>query len=123
MFIRSKIFLFLSICLIYNFLINTFYRPYIYANKINDFGFADVGNNIVFIPIAYLFLYAIRKKFIISKYLDIILHFGVLCIGEILSEFIPNIGTFDFKDILGLFIGAILVFLFIKNDQNNEIFN
>jgi len=36
---------------------------------------------------------------------------------EILSYYIPYLGTFDFKDILGLFIGAILLFVFLKKNE------
>lgn len=116
---RSKLFFILGICFLYNFAINNFYRPYIYANKINDFGLADIGNNVVFVPTLYLVLSIVRKKFIISKYLDIIYLLGVLCIAEILSAFVPNIGTFDFRDIIGLFIDAILVYIFIKIEESN----
>lgn len=54
---NKKTIIILLICLIYNFCINTFYRPYIYSNKINDYGIADIGNNISFIPGVYFLIY------------------------------------------------------------------
>jgi hypothetical protein len=108
---------YLFLCLVYNYLITSYYRPYIYSHKIDDFGLADIGNNISFIPGVYLLMRVFNQKYIYSKKGDILFHFIVLSCLEILSGFIPHIGTFDIKDILGLLIGAILLFLFIKNDK------
>ena len=114
---KKNIFFGLSFCLIYNFLINVYYRPYIYSNHIDDYGLADIGNNITFIPGVYLFLYLVTNKFLFSKTKDILLHFFILSIVEILSLFIPKFGTFDFKDIFGLGVGSILLFVFVKGKQ------
>lgn len=114
---KKKAFFILCICLIYNFTINTFYRPYIYSNKINDFGLADVGNNITFIPGVYFLYFLFRDKFIFSKYKDIIFHFCILSAVEVLSVFIPHIGTFDIKDVFGLLFGALILYLFVANEK------
>ncbi len=114
---NKKTIIILLICLVYNFYMNTFYRPYIYSNKINDFGIADIGNNISFIPGVYFLLYLFRKKYLFGKITDIVFHFCFLSIVEILSAFIPHIGTFDIKDIIGLFIGALVLYFFIKNEN------
>lgn len=116
---KKKCIKWLLICFVYNYIINNYYRSYIYDNKINDFGITDMGNNLTFIPGTYLLSYLIFKKFTFSKYKDIIMHFGILSTLEILSAFIPHIGTFDPKDIVGLFIGALLLFFLIKNDKKN----
>ena len=50
---------------LYGLLINSYYRPYIFKNNINDFGIADIGNNIIFIPAVYIFLHIIKTKFIL----------------------------------------------------------
>ena len=112
-----KIILIFLICLIYNFTINTFYRPYIYLNKINDFGIADIGNNITFIPGCYIFLYFFKKNFILSRKFDVWLYFGILSFIEILSAFLPHLVTCDIKDIIGLFLGALILYLFIISDK------
>lgn len=112
---KKKCFLWFLICLLYNFFVNNFYRPYIYFHKFNDYGIADIGNNITFIPGVYFLYFFLKKKFIFSKYKDIAFHFCILSLLEILSAFIPHIGTFDFKDIIGLLIGAILLYFFVKN--------
>lgn len=102
------------ICLIYSFFIGNFYRLFIYSHKINDYFFADVGNNLSFIPGVYSINYLLKGKYTYSKFKDIIFYFVLFSLVEILSYFIPYIGTFDFKDIIGLFIGAVLLFVFLK---------
>lgn len=109
------IFIKLGICLLYGFLVNIYYRPYIYCHKINDFGLADIGNNITFIPGTYFLLRLFNQKYIYSKKGDIIFHFIALSSLEILSAFIPYIGTFDIKDIVGLFVGAFILNYIIKD--------
>ena len=100
------------ICLTYSIVIGNFYRPYIYSHKINDYGFADIGNNLSFIPGVYSIKYLLNKEYIFSKYKDVIFYFIFLSLVEIASYFIPY-----FKDILGLFIGAVLLFVFLKNNE------
>jgi hypothetical protein len=102
------------VCLIYSIFIGNFYRPFIYSHKINDYFFADVGNNISFIPGVYSINYLLKGKYIFSKFKDVFFYFIFLSLVEILSYFIPLTGTFDFKDIIGLFIGAVLLFIFLK---------
>jgi hypothetical protein len=113
---KKYIIVFLA-CFGYAALVNNYYRPLVYSNKFNDFGFADIGNNITFIPGVYSLMRLCRQEHIISKNIEIIFYFVTLSIVEVLSAFIPNIGVFDPKDILGLLIGAVLIFFFIKNDK------
>jgi hypothetical protein len=101
---QTGIFIKLGICLLYGFFVNTYYRPYIYNHNINDFGLADIGNNITFIPGTYFLLRLFNQKYIYSPKGDILFHFIALSSIEILSAFIPHIGTFDLKDIVGLFV-------------------
>ncbi len=102
---------------IYSLLINTFYRPYIYNNHLCDFGIADIGNNLAFIPGVYFLSNSIRSKYIISKYYDIWLCLLLFASIECFSYFIPFLGTFDIKDIFGLLIGAIILFYLVKNEK------
>jgi hypothetical protein len=104
---------FLFTCIV----INTFYRPYIYSNKIYDYGIADIGNNLFFIPAIYLMTILIYKKPIFGYVKDIYFHLFILILIEILSNYIRFIGTFDVRDILALFVGAGLTF-FIKLKLN-----
>jgi hypothetical protein len=112
---QTGIFIKLGICLLYGFFVNTYYRPYIYSHKINDFGLADIGNNITFIPGTYFLLRLFNQKYIYSPKGDILYHFIALSSIEILSAFIPHIGTFDLKDIVGLFVGALILNYSVKD--------
>lgn len=107
----------LIICFLYSLLINSVYRPYIYINNVNDYGIADVGNNLAFIPGVYFLSNIFRKKYIISKYTDIWLCLLLFSTLEFFSYFIPFFGTFDIKDIFGLSIGAIILFFLVKNEK------
>lgn len=107
----------LIVCFVYSLLINSIYRPYIYINRINDFGIADIGNNLAFIPGVYFLSNIIRKKYVISKYNDIWLCFLLFSTVELISYFLPFIGAFDMKDIFGLLIGAVILFFLVKNER------
>jgi uncharacterized membrane protein len=81
---------------------------------------ANIGNNITFIPGTYFLLRLINQKYIYSKKGDILFHFIALSSLEILSAFIPHIGTFDIKDIVGLFVGALVLNYNIKDESSNS---
>ena len=118
---QVRIFIKTGICCIYGFFVNTYYRPYIYSHKINDFGLADIGNNITFIPGTYFLLRLFNQKHILANKEDIIFHFIALSSLEILSAFIPHIGTFDIKDIVGLLVGALILNYIIKDESTISI--
>lgn len=109
---KKNIFI-LVLFFILSFILSNYYRDYIYNNKLNDFGLADIGNNILFIPSVYILILIFYKKNLFGKYIDILFHFLILTLIEVLSYFIDNIGTYDFKDIFGLAIGSLVVILLI----------
>ncbi len=99
------------------------YRPYIYETGINDFGIADTMGNLggivvqIFLSLAVLNSQKIRAFNVI----------GFLVVGYILYEiaqpYLPR-GVFDWKDIYGTIIGAVvsvvallLIWLIVKNNR------
>lgn len=106
---NKYLFIFILLTLL-GMLINTFYRPFINNNNIYDFGLADIGNNILFIPASYYLILYIYKKPIFSYNVDIVFHLTVLIIIELLSKYLTFIGTYDFYDIIALTIGALITF-------------
>jgi len=92
------------------------YRPYIYNNKINDFGIADsIGNSggiIVQIFFGLAIINSTKKKGI-----RLIAFFTIgYILYEIIQPFLPK-GVFDWQDIYGTLIGGIiglLIFLLIQ---------
>ncbi len=114
--LKHIIFYFL-IFLIINYILSSIYRPFIYSNNINDFGLADIGNNITFVPGAFFMVFLFRNKPFFGFYRDIYFHTSFLILVEILSKYIKGMGTFDYKDIVGLLFGAVLTFIIVKQHQ------
>ena len=114
---RRTIAFYLLFFLLMGFFLNSWYRPYIYSNEIDDYGLADIGNNISFVPGVYFLLLLIRQKFSFGILKDIFVHTTILIFLEIAALFIGGIGTFDFKDIIGLLIGAGITYLIMKNKR------
>ena len=99
------------------------YRPYIYANKINDFGIADSMGNLGGIIVQIFFSLALLNS-PRNKVFNVI---GFIVIGyilyEILQPYLPR-GVFDWKDIYGTLIGGVIslfVLLFVKKIVKNKV--
>jgi len=99
------------------------YRPYIYANNIDDYGIADSIGNSGGIIVQIFFMLAIlnspRKK--------VFRVIGFIVIGyilyEILQPYLPR-GVFDWKDIYGTIIGGVIslfILFFIKKIVKNKV--
>jgi hypothetical protein len=99
------------------------YRPFIYANNIDDYGIADSIGNSGGIIVQIFFMLAIlnspRKK--------IFRVIGFVVIGyilyEILQPYLPR-GVFDWKDIYGTLIGGVIslfVLFILKKIVKNKV--
>ena len=86
------------------------YRPFIYANNINDYGIADSIGNSGGIIVQIFFTLAVinspRKK----VYNVFILLIGGYILYEIVQPYLPR-GVFDWKDVFGTLIGGIIAFI------------
>ncbi len=100
------------------------YRPFIYENKIDDFGIADsIGNSGGIIVQIFLGLAVLNSAK--EKGIRLILFFTVgYIIYEILQPFLPK-GVFDIQDIYGTLIGGLIgLFMFLliqKAIKQNKI--
>ncbi len=102
-------YLLLFLFLVLGYYLNSAYRPYMYRNGLNDFGIADIGTNFFFIPMGLLMQSILPKKNAFTEKRKFILYsFLALAAHELLSYWIPMLGHFDFKDVIGLAIGGIL---------------
>lgn len=88
-----------------------FYRPYVYSNNINDFGFADVIGSFVSVIAACTFFWAFKnysKKEKNKQIIIIVMTFGLF--WELFG--LLNIhGTFDIKDSIACVLSGGITFL------------
>jgi len=87
------------------------YRPFIYANHINDYGIADSIGNSSGIIVQIFFMLAVlnsprNKAFRVIAFLT----FGYI-FYEIVQPYLPR-GTFDWLDIYGTVIGGMIAVVF-----------
>lgn len=94
-------------------LLTHLYRPYIYQNKINDFGFADtIGSLVCVLAICFVF-WGIKEYSQKEKNKQIV---AATVLYSVIWESLglPGIhGTFDWKDIAAVFISGLLTY-FLK---------
>lgn len=91
------------------FLMNFIYRPYIYANKIDDFHLADSYSNLFSVILYMHLMLAFTKQL---KYKPII-YILVTCLGFVVFEFFFGL-TFDYYDIIATCLSGALTFLSLK---------
>ncbi len=98
------------------------YRPYVYENKIDDFGIADSIGNLGGIVVQLFFTLAILnspKQKSIRVYLFIM---GGYIVYECLQPYLPK-GVFDWKDVYGTLIGggiSVLILSIIRHTVRNR---
>ena len=97
------------LCFLLGLLLTYFYRPYIYANHINDRHLADTIGNIVAVPAAAFLFYAAQKTVRYTKLTVLLLDFLVWCLYEALFSI-----TFDWRDILASFIMCFVTYLILR---------
>ena len=93
---------------IFGLIINQIYRPWVYENNINDLGIADIGPNFIFVVVVSFTIWLFKIRLTLIKEWDILLITLGYFILEFISYFISFIGTFDFKDFIGLIISYFL---------------
>jgi hypothetical protein len=118
---KVHILLYTIILLSLGYALNSHYRPFIYEYNINDYGLADIGNNLIFVPSSYFLILLFNKKPIYGVYKDVIIYFTFLSLIEVLSSVSRIFGTYDTKDVLGLAIGSFLTLLLIKINKLDKM--
>lgn len=104
--------IFLSIALF----LSNFFRATIYSDESSSMlvvWLADIGGNIVVVPILNTLLWLIKRSPTNNKLKDILLVLGFYEFSEGLSFYFPDIGTFDPKDMLGYLIGSVIIFTIV----------
>lgn len=81
------------------------YRPYIYANHINDWHLADTIGNIVAVPATAFLFYAVQKTIRQTILAVLTLDFFSWCLYELVFSM-----TFDWWDILTSFLMCLITY-------------
>ena len=92
-------------------LLTRFYRPYAYANQINDFGFADTIGSLVAVISFCFFVWGFKSYTDAQKNTHIIM---MTITYGVVWEFLGLVGlhgTFDWKDIVAVTISGMLTYL------------
>lgn len=101
--------LFALFCFGFGLLMNYTYRPYVYRNHINDLHLADVIGNIVAVPAAAFYFYAMNKSIRYSKLAILVIDFFIWCFYEVTIS-----TTFDWLDILASLIMCFVTYLILQ---------
>lgn len=100
-------------------LLTHLYRPYIYAKKINDFGFADTIGSLASVIAACFFIWSLKNYTNKEKNQHIV---KITLVYTIFWEPLGLLGihgTFDWKDIIaGLLSGVLTYYLKEQIEQN-----
>lgn len=116
---KIKIFVLFLLFFCMTVFLGNYYRPYVYSNKINDYGLADVGYNIIAVVNMSLLSWLGFYKFTKNKIIDICINTGFYLFFELLSYKLSLFGVFDIKDCYALIFSGLLslVFLYFLDKQ------
>lgn len=87
------------------------YRPYIYSNDINDFGFADTIGSLIAVIGFCFFVWGFKEYSDKEKNKHIIIATLVYSFGWELLGFLEIHGTFDKKDIVAALFSGLITFI------------
>lgn len=88
-----------------------FYRPYINANKINDFGLSDTIGSLVSVIGFCFFTWGLKEYSSKEKDKQIIIATFIYAFLWEFFGYIKFYGTFDYKDIIAGIISGIITYL------------
>ena len=92
-------------------ILNLTYRPFIYANHINDLYFADTFTNLLGVPASTYLCLALMSKLTHKA----IVYVSGVCLGLILYECIGL--TFDYKDILATLLSGTITTIILSKSK------
>jgi len=99
-----------SIILI-GFILSLIYRPYIYSNNINDFGFADTIGSLIAVIGFCFFVWGFKEYSNKEKNKQIIVATLIYSFGWECFSFLGIHGTFDKKDIVAALFSGLITFI------------
>ena len=119
---NGELYLTISISVIIIGLILTmFYRPFIYENKINDFGFSDTIGSLVSVIGFCFFIWGLKNYSNNEKNKQIILATLIYAFIWEFFGYLKIYGTFDYKDIIAGVISGIMTFFLKELIENKSV--
>ncbi|WP_439185938.1 hypothetical protein, partial [Carboxylicivirga taeanensis] len=109
---QQKIYLVTAIsAVLTGLLLSHFYRPYVYLNQVNDYGFADTIGSLVSVIGFCFFAWSFKNYQDTQKNKHIII--ATIIYGFVWESMglIGIHGTFDWKDIVGAIVSGVIAFL------------
>lgn len=108
---RERHFIISIILVLICVILNLTYRPFIYANHINDLYFADTFTNLLGVPASTYLCLALMSKLTHKA----IVYVSGVCLGLILYECIGL--TFDYKDILATLLSGTITTIILSKSK------
>lgn len=106
-------------------ILTTFYRPFIYNNKINDGGFADVIGSLFSVFTFCTLVWSLKDYSDREKNIHILL--AIIIYGPVWEFFgyFKIYGTFDIKDVFAAIISGVIAYLLklLLKNRNQEKLN
>lgn len=121
----NKTYFISSIVIVFSgLLLSVIYRPYIYSNNINDFGFADAIGSLIAVIAFCFFVWGFKEYSNKEKNKQIIIATLIYSFGWELFGYLGIYGTYDKNDIVAALISGLITFLLKEIiDRKNKIFN
>lgn len=127
----NKSYLISAIVIVFSgLLLSVLYRPYIYSNNINDFGFADTIGSLIAVIAFCFFVWGFKEYSNKEKNKQIVIATLVYSFGWEFLSLLGIHGTFDKKDIVAALISGLITFLIKeiadrkkRNNVNNNFKN
>lgn len=103
-------------------LLSAIYRPYIYLNNINDFGFADTIGSLIAVIAFCFFVWGFKDYSNKVKNKQIIIANLIYSVGWESLSYLGIHGTFDKKDIVAALISGLITYIIkeiVERKRNN----
>ena len=111
---RRMYFKFGATVLTIGFLLTIIYRPFIYDNKINDFGFADIIGSLISVVAFCFIMWSMKPYSSKEKNRHILITTFIYSFFWEFLGFINLWGTFDYKDVIAGLVSGFLTFIIEK---------
>ena len=110
--VKKKLYLSISIIIgLLGIILSVYYRPIVYQNNWNDFGFADTIGSLISVMVFCFFIWGFKEYPTQKKVWQIVIVTFIYAVLWELAGLWGLYGTFDIKDMIAAIVSGILTFL------------